>query len=208
MALAAYFDKAALSAQSVLANFDLTDFRRTLENQVLQVRFESGAITSEGRCTLELLTDLVSRLFPRLQFSAASEVARIVPELADRARQINRFVMVDESTPPTLTVVVGDLPSEPAGRTFFTGSDGWLCRASTQSPVPCGDSGNPFGAGMAACLAAAWAFRETFATQLSTKSVVGESVTVSLLDLSSGEGATNPRWTSANIGLTHLVGVG
>src|SRR5438309_6127940 len=121
MALAGYFDKVALSAQGVLANFDLTSFRQTLDNQVLQVRFGPDAMTAEGRRTLELLTDLVSRLFPHLQLSAASEAAGIVPALADRAQQINRLVTIEQSVPPTLTIVVGQVVSERADRTLFTG---------------------------------------------------------------------------------------
>src|SRR5204862_4559198 len=100
--------------------------------------------------------DLVSRLFPHLQLSAASEAAGIVPALADRAQQINRLVTIEQSVPPTLTIVVGQVVSERADRTLFTGSDGWLCHASTEAAVSCGNSENPFGAGMSACLAAAW----------------------------------------------------
>jgi len=208
VALAGYFDKLALSAQSILANFDLPGFRRTLESQVLQVRFGPDAMTSEGRRTLELLTDLVSRLFPRLQLLGASEAAGIVPALADRARQINRLITIEQSAPPTLTIVVGQDVSETADRTFFTGSDGWVCHASTEAAMSCGNSANPFGASMSACLAAAWTFRETFAAQLSTKSGMRGTVAVSVLDLSRGEGATNPRWKPVDIGVSHLVGVG
>ncbi len=107
-----------------------------------------------------------------------------------------------------MTIVVGQVVSERADRTLFTGSDGWLCHASTEAPVPCGNSENPFGAGMSACLAAAWAFRETFAAQLSTKRDVRERVSLSMLDLSCGESATNPRWKPVDIGVSHLVGVG
>jgi Prokaryotic E2 family C/ThiF family len=46
--------------------------------------------------------------------------------------------------------------------TVFSGSDGWLARVGHSVPSSVGDTANPFGAGAAACLAAANIFRALF----------------------------------------------
>lgn len=208
MALASFFDKAALSAQSVLRNFDLASFRRALEEQLVQVHFGDDAVSLEGRRTLDLLVDLLSRLYPRLQFTSTSELGGISSELADRARRVSQSIEIDQDSSPTLSIVLGRTFTETPEHTFYVGSDGWVCLCSIESPRSCGDSGNPFGAGMAACLAAAWTFRETFQTQLNGGRSFGKDLALSLVDLSSNARVANPPLRPVDIGVAHLVGAG
>ena len=55
MALAPFFDKAALAASTVLQGFDRRSFAETLEHDCVGIWFDEAAVaTSAGRTTLEL----------------------------------------------------------------------------------------------------------------------------------------------------------
>lgn len=81
MALADYFAKTAMSAASVLAGFDVEAFAATLERRVVGVAFDGAAADSpEGRHTLELLVDLLARLYPRLAIRPFPEFRKRVED--------------------------------------------------------------------------------------------------------------------------------
>ena len=63
---------------------------------------------------------------------------------------------------PTASIVVGTGTEKPCQHTIFVGSSGWDARCGSGTPIASGDSQNPFGAGMAACIGAANAFRMVF----------------------------------------------
>ena len=72
---------------------------------------------------------------------------------------------IELSGQPTVEVVIGAAEvRQGASRTVFVGSSGWSAQLSTRNPQGCGNTNNPYGAGLAACLAAADLFRSVFLT--------------------------------------------
>ena len=108
----------------------------------------------------DLLVRLLSRLYPSLVICDAGKGC-VGDQVSALARRINP--RIDLSGQPTIEVVVGKArPRSKTARTVFAGSKGWSARLSTHDPQGCGASNNPFGAGLAACLAAADVFRHVF----------------------------------------------
>ena len=169
MSLANFFDRAALAASSVLHGFDAAEFGRALESRNVGVLFDDAAVCSfEGRETLQLLTNLLSRLYPQLSLLPHGAKATIfLQTLEALARAINPDITLDKG-PDTLAacVIVGATSAHLPCPTLYVGSDGWVVRVSQRSPVGSSDSNNPFGAGAAACFGAANVFRALFSSQL------------------------------------------
>ena len=211
MALAPYFDKAALAAATVLAGFDRDAFATMLTQQVVGIVFdERAATTTEGRTTLEFATNLLARLYPRLAIIGRGEPAsRYSVALAELARRINPEIEFSESTAVTASLVVGRTPAEVEGRRIHVGSDGWIVRVSTQEPMDSGESGNPFGAAAAACFGAAHIFRLIFGAALPAGLTLEEAFAMSLLDLDpTATEPVNPALGPTFVGEVHLVGSG
>lgn len=215
MALARYFRKAALSAASLLRGMDYGGIQRVLDSQIVAVRYDKvAAATREGRWALELLINLLSRLYPTLVISGFDGTDSALGDaLANDAREINPLIdIASDPEQATVSVVVGAGTHAPVGPTFYVGSNGWIVRTSSREPVGCGSSEIPFGAGAAACLGAAWVFRQVFRDYLPPASAVPgskqdpEAVDASLIDFTSG--TTRPDSSAINIGETFLVGVG
>lgn len=192
MALAPFFDKAALAAAAVLQGFDRAQFTAVLEAHVPGLAFDEAAVARfEGRTTLTLLANLIARLYPRVALLPQGPAAVAFAGALDGVlRAVNPSIdveafgmaspaltpppAVDGMTPapprPTLLLVVGDTSAATFGASdamaIYVGSAGWEARVSTAGPVGVGTSALPFGAAAAACLGAANAFRRVFAAQL------------------------------------------
>ena len=110
MALAPYFDKAALAAASILQGFDRQGFELTLERNVVALAFDASATRStEGRITLDFTVNLLGRLYPRVMLLALDEgAAEFRPRLVTAALRVNPLIeIVDAPVPPTACLVVG-----------------------------------------------------------------------------------------------------
>lgn len=211
MALAPYFDKAALAAATVLGGFDRDAFAATLNQQVVGLVFdERAATTPEGRTTLELATNLLARLYPRLTIIGSGEpAARYSVALSELARRINPEIEFSDSKVVAAVLVVGRTPAEVEGPRVHVGSDGWIVRVSTQEPMDSGESENPFGAAAAACFGAAHVFRLIFGAALPAGSATEEAFAMSLLDLDpTARVPANPVLGPTVLGEAHLVGAG
>ena len=185
MALASYFDKAALAAAHVLQGYDRAAFEARLLATPVELAFDGAATRlPEAQATLDLAVRLLARLYPRLVLTALDEAAcDYVAILETQARAINTQLDL-RPAPAVASLVVGCTQLERDQPVFYLGSQNWLARFSPVAPVGSGASLNPFGAGAAACLGAANVFRTVFADQL----VGGEtdpSLSLSLLDFSS-----------------------
>lgn len=207
MALASYFERTAQGAAQVLHDFDEQAFRDQLDAEVVAVEFDSRAAgTTEGRATLDLLVRLLSRLYPRLVVRGADPDVEV--QLRTLALSINSSIeLVEDHSQATVAACVGETFS-PAGRVIYAGSDGWLARVRTSGPVGCGETSNPFGAGAAACLAAANVFRLVFAASLKAGHV-DDDACFSLLDFATQEAANSgPSIVAVPLGTLQLVGCG
>ncbi len=211
MSLANFFDRAALAASSVLHGFDAAEFGRALESRNVGVLFDDAAVCSfEGRETLQLLTNLLSRLYPQLSLLPHGAKATIfLQTLEALARAINPDITLDKG-PDTLAacVIVGATSAHLPCPTLYVGSDGWVVRVSQRSPVGSSDSNNPFGAGAAACFGAANVFRALFSSQLNCAKM-DQDWSLSLLRCERDPGAIDsPTLPAIDLGETHLVGLG
>jgi hypothetical protein len=156
MALADYYGRGALAAAQVLEGFDEDRFRARLEEFPVGVAFDEASLTPEGEALLDLLIRLLARLHPNLTFFGPSRHARALAELA---RSINPAIEIGGE--PRVGVSVGRVEQR-FETIFYAGSSGWDGLLSSTRRQPVGDSENPFGAGVAASLAAANVFRRIF----------------------------------------------
>lgn len=162
MALADYYARSATAAAQILAGFDEERIREVLDKERVGIRIGSDVSRSnEGREILDLLVRLVARLYPTLVLCAETGAHEAAQSAKSLARRINPAI--DFASDPTFEIAVGvelslsdDLPR------VFVSSNHWNAYVGTTQPFPLGRSSNPLGAGAAACLAAANAFRWIF----------------------------------------------
>jgi Prokaryotic E2 family C/ThiF family len=173
MALADYYGRGALAAAQVLEGFDETQFAARLEEFPVGVAFDEASVTREGEALLDMLVRLLARIHPRLTLAGPS---REVNELVELATSINPKIEIGAE--PRIGVIVGRA-NDRFETTIHAGSSGWQALLSGARPQPVGDSDNPFGAGAAACLAAANMFRRIFVPDW--ESAMDDSVRFSVL---------------------------
>lgn len=161
MAMADYYARSALAAAQVLAGFDEQRIRETLEHERVGVRIGADAAQCpEGRTLVDLLVRLVARFYPTVVIRGEGS-----QDAVEHARELARRVnpSIDFASDPTVEIVVGaDLSSSREWQQIFAGSLGWNAFVGTTEPLAVGRSSNPFGAGAAACFAAANLFRWVF----------------------------------------------
>ena len=160
MAIPDYFQRNAVAISQVISGLDEQRLAAQLTDVCLGVTIGPDADGDEGRAMADLLVRLLARLYPSIVIRAEGS-GGLGDELLTLARRINP--RVDQSAQPTIEVIVGTArPRWKTPRTLFAGSSGWSAKLSTHNPQGCGASNNPFGAGLAACLAAADVFRHVF----------------------------------------------
>src|SRR5712664_286033 len=149
MALADYYERAALAASQVIAGFAPDLFRRTLEDANVGIAVDRNAATSdEGKTLAELSVRLLARLYPYLEVRA--ELSSEGERLESIARMINPRIEFKRGASIGIAVGRGARGFE---TTCFAGSEGWDALISMSEPVLTGRSPNPLGASAAACLA-------------------------------------------------------
>ena len=160
MAVPDYFQRNAVAISQAISGLDEQLLQSRLGDVCIGVTVGADATTAESRAILDLLVRLLARLYPALVIRGEPD-GRIADELRQLAQRINP--RIDLSGQPTVEVIVGSARVRAgASRTVFVGSRGWTAALSTRGAQECGDSNNPFGAGLAACLAAADVFRYVF----------------------------------------------
>ena len=160
MAIPDYFQRNAVAISQVIAGLDEERLASLLGGVCIGVTIGADAGGREGRASVDLLIRLLARLYPAIAVRDEKDGG-----IADEARALARRInpCVDLSGQPTVEVVVGSARARSlAARTVFLGSGAWRARLSTRRPQTCGATNNPFGAGLAACLAAAAVFRYVF----------------------------------------------
>lgn len=156
MALADHFQRSALAVAQVVTGFDEAAFRAAIETPVgISVDARSAA-TAEGAALVDLTIRLLARLYPTLAVQAPPDAQAVSSRMVDLARAINP--RIDIVADAELGIVIGE-QGPTFDRSIFAGSSAWSASLSLHTPQAVGDSAIPFGAGAAACLAAAWLFR-------------------------------------------------
>lgn len=211
MAVANFFDKAAMAASQILSGVDHSSFAAALGEQNIGLAFDdSAAGSAEGRHTLELSLNLLARLYPRVSIIAdGAAAAAAVAGLVSAARAINPDIEIGaDAAGVTTFLTVGGSEIRAAVPVVYAGSDGWVARVSTRGPVGSGGTDNPFGACAAACFGAANVFRAAFGAHLPA-GTPDEDLTLSLVDYDPrAERPANPALTAVDLGESYLVGIG
>lgn len=157
MALADYYERTAQAVSQVLAGFDDAAFREKVQKLHVGVAYGRDAAASpEGRALLDLLVRLLARFYPTLSVVAPDDELRTA--LFDLAVSINPAIAIECKTTPTVGIAIGR-EAVPFVDTIYAGSDGWRGHVGTIRPYSVGSSREPFGPGIAACLAAGLLFR-------------------------------------------------
>ncbi len=206
MALAEFFGRVGDSAAQVLANYDQAAFARRLDECAVTIAFDCSINSAEGGAALDMLVRLLARLFPRLAFRSLDGTA--AAHATETARAINPLIeFAHESSERMCTVVIG--ATEITGDTvIYLGSNGWLAKIGTEQPLACGTTDIPFGAGAAACIAAANVFRWAFAEALENPAL-DKRLVISVLDFKHGARAANPALPAErDLGQFSMVGLG
>lgn len=210
MAFAPFFDRTRQSVGQALRGLGADDLERRLMDVVVTVAFDASAeVSGEARHTLDLAVRLAARLYPRIRFLPLHGGGELAGTLATLSKAINPNITIEGSAEGgrEIALVVGSTRHE--GKVvIYAGSDGWIARISAREPVGSGSSGNPFGAGAAACIGMANLFRAVFADVL-PHAELDEDASLSLLNFETGpRTTTNLLGDRVDIGTVHLVGVG
>ena len=160
MAIPDYFQRNAVAISQAISGLDEQRLESLLGDVCIGVTIGHDADGQEGRAIVDLLVRLLARLYPSIAFQSERE-SQLADEAKDLASRINP--RIDLAGQPTVEVVVGSTRvTESRLPRIFAGSRGWTATLSRCHPQDCGDSSNPFGAGLAACLTAAELFRHVF----------------------------------------------
>ena len=163
MALADYFFRDAVAISQVLQGFQKDHFVERLENVQVAVTFgEEAASSQDGRALLDLSVRLFARLYPRMVIVSTSTTTWLADELSALATDINPNIGVATTGTPNICLMVGTGAPTADAPTVYAGCNGWRARIGNKGPYKVSDTGNPYGAGFAACLAAANVFRFLF----------------------------------------------
>jgi molybdopterin/thiamine biosynthesis adenylyltransferase len=209
MALAPFFNKASLAAAQFLRGVTPDGVKELFSEMTVGVGFDDAGVgTQGGRWLLEITVNLCARLYPKLALAPFGEdAASFAQDMEALARGINPLIEFASVEAANALIAVGSRDwSYAKVPCVYAGASGWRAFVSHRSPRPLGAGTNPFGAGAAACLAAAQAFRTLFVAQIG--GTPEEEVSLSLLDYSvnqdgQGDLAANPHLE----GVT-LVGAG
>ncbi len=204
MALPDYFHRTAVATAQLLEGWAESAIRERLDGTTVGLTLGPDTDQPEGRALCDLLIRLLTRLYPRLALHGPDDLVHAHQNLA---RAINPNIEFAPAATALVAISVGSEAEPIAPVQFFAGSDGWDALCTSSPDVPIGGSNNPFGAGAAACLAAARVFRHVFLPEGALQ--LDPDTTFSTLDLEPH--ATQRNATIADnldIGTIALAGVG
>lgn len=211
MAIAKYFSKDLLAINQLLksSNKNLEDI---LLKAKVGIAFDTNAIeTKEGNKALDLSVRLLSRLYPFfsiIDLSSQNELK--VSELKKLAKSINSCIEITTNTNElNVLIVAGHTKKkvENNGVTLYFGSDNWNAKFSQSKPQKFNISNNPFGCGIASCIAVSNVFRLVFKDFLSEKGL-DENLVFSTINYSTSDTEYNPDLDEVKLKDVVLVGIG
>lgn len=203
-----------MAASQVLQHFENAGFESLLSRQCVAIVFDGKAANSgEGSAAADLSLRLIARFYPRIAIVPLDADARhLAVELETLAKDINpKITLAHKLSAVTHAVVLGETETKlprAGAKVLYVGSRGWTALLSQSKPVGSGGGTNPFGSGVAVCLAVANLFRAVFRKQLPYEAEVPESVKFSVIEYKIGKATKTPALRSASLGATCLVGAG
>ncbi len=209
MALAPFFNKASLAAAQFLRGVTPDGVKELFSEMTVGIGFDDAGVgTQEGRWLLEMTVNLCARLYPKLALTPFGEdAASFAQDMEALARGINPLIEFVSVEAANALIAVGSRDWSYANvPCVYAGASGWRAFVSHRSPRPLGVGTNPFGAGAAACLAAAQVFRTLFAVQIG--GTPEEEVSLSLLDYSVNQDDMGGLASNSHFEGVTLVGAG
>jgi hypothetical protein len=160
MATADYFGRNAVAAAQAITGLDAERLMEKLRDVRVGITLGPDVEGQEGQALTDLLIRLLARLYPTLSIRCTSN-NNLAGAAEALAKRINPNIELGGA--PSVEIVVGSArPRKGKVLRIFAGSEGWTSAVSTSRPQSCGDTTVPFGAGAAACIAAANLFRAVF----------------------------------------------
>jgi hypothetical protein len=202
MALARFFDRTFAAAGRAL-RVSREALEAALTNHVVAV-YCGGSCAQEGnpRWIVELLVNLLARLYPRLAIEAEPALRE---HLEGIARSINPSISLEKGEGAAVAVAV-EMAESPQPEALHARADGWVARLLLHPPKLSPGPANPYSAAAAATLAAAEVFRRLFRERLSVQQEPRE-VNLSLLDFGDSSGAEEPLGP-VDLGQVAFMGLG
>lgn len=211
MAIAKYFSKDLLAINQLLksSNKNLEDI---LLKTKVGIAFDTNAIeTEEGNKALDLSIRLLSRLYPVLSIiDLSNQNESKVSELKKLAKSINSLIEISSTTIDLSVLIIAGLTRRKVknnGITLYFGSDNWNAKFSQSKPQKFNNSNNPFGCGIAACIAGSNVFRLVFKDFISEK-VLDDNLVFSTINYSISDSSYNPDLCEVTLKDVTLVGIG
>lgn len=157
MALADYFERDLVAASQVIAGFDRAAFEARVGGLRAGIAWGADAEeSSAGMQLLDLSVRLLARFYPALRLKGPTGEVR--DRLEALALAINPRIALAQRGATDGGVVVGET-GRGFDRSIYAGADDWTAAIGTAGGRAVAGSGQPFGAGLAASLAAANLFR-------------------------------------------------
>ncbi len=195
MALAKYFSKDLLAINRLIST-EQSSLENIINSKVVTLAFDINAInTFEGKCGLDLIIRLLARFYPKMKvidLSEENEEKR--EELISLAKKINSNIeILSQSEEEDIFITAGFTKKEAHtnGYKFYFGSENWISKYSISEVQNFGESNNPFGCGMSACILSSNIFRKIFFEFIDFK-LPDEEVDFSVFSLDF-ESKENPR---------------
>lgn len=211
MGIAKYFSKDLLAINQLI-NSSTESLENILLTNRVGLAFDSNAVdTKEGNKFLDILIRLIARLYPTISvLDLSGENFAKVTDLISLAKGINSNIEI--STDPIVLdvlLIAGYSKSIPKikGKILYIGSNNWNAKFSQSKPQDFSDSTNPFGCGIAACIAASNTFRIIFKEFLPEK-VLDDNLEFSVINYSTVDTSFNPKLKAIQFVDVALVGIG
>jgi len=198
MGFASYFNRDIIALNKRLSSNSDNQIRSILSNHLICIEFDEQITKSrEANICIELLIRILCRFYPVITLrSSINEASKYISKLQKLAKSVNSNIEFNDTKKPTLIIsAISKSSSQKEIPHIFLGSDGWVAKLSQSQTLTFGDTSNPFGAGMAACIAASNVLRFVFKEQL--KQPLDEEVKFSVYDFS--------RTTDPNISIDEIV---
>lgn len=211
MALADYFERNAQAVTSLIKHYDVALLAQLLHAQVIGIAFDGNAERNkESVASIDLTIRLVARLYPTVAICGLKDASRpFVEQMVRLARAINpKIDVTDDVASATKLLVFGDTEVSAVATKWYVGSDKWIAKLSTTAPVGAANSGNPFGAGVAACIGVANVFRSVFAAELGNPELDVQLETSAWTLQAVDRDTPNPEIADVALHDVHLVGAG
>lgn len=200
MALADYFERHMVAASQVIAGFDRDAFEARVGGTRVGLTWNEDVLDGlSGDAMLDLTVRLLARFYPAVRL--VGPVGSTRDRLEELALAINPRIDLSSKGVVHGGIAIGSANSS-FDRTIYAGADAWLAFVDAKSNRPARTSDNPFGAGLAACLAIGNLFRALFSPD--ARLDLDTAVSVARLVGAQGDGSA----TGSLPAVTALIGVG